>query len=790
MAQQKIADFFAEIGVKVSERSLKTLEKNLEKIVNKLEKAESAGRAMSGILKGTSKAADAENKSIQAGNKVLAERQKRYEAINKIAAKVQKNNNKVSRISAKTSMFATAAFDAYRRSGPARWQKASTGKGSVSGWNKNFKHALSSLTESSGAMSIRARAAQQSMYDSLFGAVDTSAADKQRAIMDRLHGQALREDARRTRAAQNLARIQENVAKREQAMAERTAAIREAGAKRAAAIIQAAELKAQAMAARATGSGAGGSRRGSSVMGGATVGGAIGSASSNIAGFLPGFGVAWSMMNLNRINQELQANKLAMTAVMGNEQAGGEQSAWLKNLANTVGFDYRQTMPAYTKMLASGQSAGLSTGSVQNIFKGVSEYGRVMGLDTESMKGSMRALEQMMNKGQVMSEELKGQLAERMPGVISAMTEAGGFKDPADLFKAMENGQVKSAKVLEKFAAILAERARQGGALEKAMESSAAEQARFNNSFSEFVVLMGNSGMDAGFANIFKTLSRFFRENPDLAKGMAEAINKLAKALDWLRNTLTNLSLAFSDFAKLLGMSGAELALLITGVAFLSTGFGMLVGVITAVALVIEDLYVSLNGGDGLFRRFYDSLSPENQEKIKGVGESLGKLRDAFNELFSAFSKLDMKPLAPLFESAFGGVAEIVQGHIDRLTTLVRLMAKITAGDWSGAAEVAVNDVKNRAISTGKSVLSILPDDFMGGDQSTGMYSSGMTYGQMMSKNKYNKDVSDATNNTTFGDINIKVELSGVDPVTMNQQLGKNIADEFISAIKNFTGNE
>jgi hypothetical protein len=42
-------------------------------------------------------------------------------------------------------------------------------------------------------------------------------------------------------------------------------------------------------------------------------------------------------------------------------------------------------------MMASGKAVGLETGNVRNIFQGVSEYGRVMGLDSESMKGSMRA---------------------------------------------------------------------------------------------------------------------------------------------------------------------------------------------------------------------------------------------------------------------------------------------------------------------------------------------------------------------------------------------------------------
>lgn len=789
MAQQKIADFFAEIGIKVSERSLKTLEKNLGKIVNKLEKAESAGRAMSGILKGTSKAADMENKSIQAGNKVLAERQKRYEAINKVAAKVQKSNAKVGRISAKTSMFATTAFDAYRRSGPARWQRASTGKGSVSGWNKNFKQALSSLTESSGEMSNKARAAQQAMYNSLFGAVDTSATDKQRAIMDRLHGQALREDARRTRAAQNLARIQDNVARREQAMAERTAAIREAGAKRAAAIIQAAELKAQAMASRATGGGTGGSGRRFGVMGGATIGGALGTATSNLSGILPGIGGGWALANVNRKSQEIIAAENSIRALA---PTLGEANIILRNiqkLGSEMGGSYSDMTKQFASVYASTRS-NIGSGATVDMFRGILKYGNVLGMDDEAMKGSLRAVSQMFSKDRITAEEARSQLAERMPAAMQMLADVVSGGDTKKLDKMMSSGELDPKIIMPLFGKLAEDISEQNDAYAKSLKTSITAQRRMNFEWEMFIKLFSEAGGEQGFARIFNTIAKFMKDNPKLAKGLAEAVDKIGAALEWVNNTLTNLSLAFSDFAKMVGMSGAELALLIGGVMFLSTGFGMLVGVITAVALVIEDLYVSLNGGDGLFRRFYDSLSPENQEKIKGVGESLGKLRDAFNELFSAFSKLDMKPLAPLFESAFGGVAEIVQGHIDRLTTLVRLMAKITSGDWSGAADIVVSDVKQRAIGAGQAVLSVLPDDFMGGDQSTGVYSSGMTREQMMFRNKYGKGVSGFTGNTTFGDINIKLELSGVDPAMLNQQLGRSMADEFISAVKNFTSNE
>lgn len=133
-------------------------------------------------------------------------------------------------------------------------------------------------------------------------------------------------------------------------------------------------------------------------------GAGLGSAAYGYArGFIPGLGVSYGISHLNKINQEMQGQQNALTAIMGSEGAGQEQSQWLRKMADTIGIDYRQASPSFAKMLASGQSSGMSTESVQNIFQSVSEYGRVMGLDSESMKGSFKAIEQMMSKTQVMS---------------------------------------------------------------------------------------------------------------------------------------------------------------------------------------------------------------------------------------------------------------------------------------------------------------------------------------------------------------------------------------------------
>jgi tape measure domain-containing protein len=375
---------------------------------------------------------------------------------------------------------------------------------------------------------------------------------------------------------------------------------------------------------RVSNTGGGGSRS-RSVREGAIGGGVAGAGMGFMRGAIPGLGAAFAFSQLNQINQQMQAQQNAMTAVMGSEQAGQQQSAWVKSLSDTIGMDYRQVAPSYNKMLASGQTSGMSTESVQNIFKGVSEYGRTMGLDSESMKGSMRAIEQMMNKGQVMSEELKGQLAERMPGAMSAMAEAAGFgtdeKGVAKLMDAMKNGDVKSTAVLEKFSKILSERARAGGALDKAMESTAAQQARMNNAFSDLVASFSKAGFDAGMGRFFKAMADAMRDADPGIRSLGEAFNMLIEPVAAVINVVGVLIGLIPKIGALFGLTGAQVTAL--GVAFglMMSPIGMVIGAIGVLGLALDDLIGFAEGKDSLFGRWL-AESPEMQQAFNDLAAS------------------------------------------------------------------------------------------------------------------------------------------------------------------------
>lgn len=131
--------------------------------------------------------------------------------------------------------------------------------------------------------------------------------------------------------------------------------------------------------------------------------GAGSSAMSFGRAFLPGLGGAWALSGASRINQQMQGQELALQSVLGTPEKAKASKDWMEKYSNYLGIDYRESLPSYTKMLASGMSSGMNEGQVRGIFSGVSEYGKVLGLDKEAQKGSLRAIEQMLNKQQVMA---------------------------------------------------------------------------------------------------------------------------------------------------------------------------------------------------------------------------------------------------------------------------------------------------------------------------------------------------------------------------------------------------
>lgn len=387
-----------------------------------------------------------------------------------------------------------------------------------------------------------------------------------------------------------------------------------------------------------TGSGAAGAAAGGSNRFGAGLG--AGAAAGGLGrGFIPGLGVAFGVSRLNQINQQLIGQDLASTAVFGSQEAGAEQMAWVKNLGNKIGFDYRSQADPYLKMSAAGKTAGMSTGDVQGIFTGMAEYGRVMGLTDEDMKGSMRAVEQMLNKGQIYAEELKMQLGERFPAAIQLMAEAVSGGDTQKLFKMMEDGEVSSVEHLPKFAEILSRQARVGGALELAMKTSLAEQERFNNVFNDMVKLFSEAGFEEGQAGIFRTMAAFFERMLPLIEGFGQGWKYIESVIRIPLGLISDMAVGLEALSQYTGMAKGELTALGTLFGLLLLPLTRTFTMILVGLAILEDFTAFLSGRGSLIGDLLgddaDLTRGNLVQAFKSIGAVVKTLYDRVKDLFT-----------------------------------------------------------------------------------------------------------------------------------------------------------
>jgi tape measure domain-containing protein len=219
----------------------------------------------------------------------------------------------------------------------------------------------------------------------------------------------------------------------------------------------------------------------------------------------------------------------------GSAENFARNQEFLTNLINKYGLGLASTTDAYKSFFNASTLAGQSQQETNRQFEAVTKAGTTLKLTTDQMQGAFLALGQMMSKGTVQAEELRGQLGERIPGAFSIMAKALGVNE-RQLNKMLEQGQVLSKDALPKFAAELEKTF--GPGAEKNLNGMVNSQNRFNNSIDELVLAIGNK------------LQPFLQGAYDLAAGIAKQLSGIGQGAK--KETVENIALkkTESDIAK------------------------------------------------------------------------------------------------------------------------------------------------------------------------------------------------------------------------------------------------
>lgn len=186
---------------------------------------------------------------------------------------------------------------------------------------------------------------------------------------------------------------------------------------------------------------------------------------------------------------------VGLMAATGTAVGARDAMAFVRAESERLGTSLLASGDAFTKLSAATRGTALEGQAARDIFSAVSEASRVMGLSADQTAGALTAIEQMVSKGTVSAEELRGQLGERLPGAFRIAADAMGVTT-AELGKMLESGSVAAEDMLPKFANRLREL--YDAAAVGADHSPAAEFERMKNAAVELGAAIGESGfMDA-----------------------------------------------------------------------------------------------------------------------------------------------------------------------------------------------------------------------------------------------------------------------------------------------------
>ncbi len=300
---------------------------------------------------------------------------------------------------------------------------------------------------------------------------------------------------------------------------------------------------------------------------------------------------------------ELQQITNQLNFATGGVTQGAAAFAFLRDTANSLGLSLEASAKGFAQLTTATKGTQLEGQATRDLFLGVSQAAATMGLSVSDTEGVFNALTQIASKGTVQMEELRGQLGDRLPGVLKIAADSLGVT--VQQLNNMVGQGIDATQFLKAF----------GPELQKAFSGQAAENAKtlggqlaiLKNQFFDLLSAINQSGTGLGLTTIVHDIGE--------ALGQISQLFRQASA-----------SPEFEQFR-----------------AALSTGYGQVKDAIGSVVDVATQLYTSFNQVYGQLQQIVnvfatgDALDGHQlsllQTALAGVSLSLAAVTDGFQGL-------------------------------------------------------------------------------------------------------------------------------------------------------------
>ncbi|HRK98483.1 MAG TPA: tape measure protein [Alphaproteobacteria bacterium] len=385
-------------------------------------------------------------------------------------------------------------------------------------------------------------------------------------------------------------------------------------------------------------------------------------------------GIISSVRSVNETGMAFQGLGTALETITGSSADARAEMKFLEEQAERLGLNLLETAQSYMQIAAAAKGTELAGDGTRQIFTAIAEASTVLQLSVDQTNGALRAIGQIMSKGKVQAEELRGQLGERLYGAFQLAARGMGITT-AELDKMLEQGQVIAEDFLPKFAAEIRKTFSDG--VPAASMTARAEMNRFNNAILEIERTIAASGFLDGVTQGYRTLTATL-EDPavvDAARELGQTLGSaIATAAEGLAFLIENADLAVTAIGglviartvagavTLLNASIAGNAGLIVGLHMansISTAFAIrlvaveaatklatlaMVGFRSALMLVGGPVGLAVLAGIAVLKLAsgHDAAAKaarDHATELKEIKEELGKTAEAASDLSEALSE-------------------------------------------------------------------------------------------------------------------------------------------------------
>ena len=334
------------------------------------------------------------------------------------------------------------------------------------------------------------------------------------------------------------------------------------------------------------------------------------------------FGAAAAMAGKQVLDASLQMDRLnkAYATITGSSSAAQNQLDYLYDVTQRLGLQFQGTAEAAKGFFAAGKDSALKD-HLNGIFESVSMAGSALALSKDQMDGVFLALGQMISKGKVQAEELRGQLGERLPGAFDMAAKAMGVTT-AKLDDMLKKGQVTAEEMLPKLAKVLHD-----DFAVAAAEASQGLQGQLNRLSTEWTRFQASLLNGDAAAKVMKQLASGMKVLADHGAEIASIVGKGIQWAVWTAGVYAAIK-ALSGLGA--AVTAAKAALVAFNVSSVAAAVGSLSGLlgpaglaaaVGAAAVAFTSLSSSTQSADDIFRK--------HQATIDDYKEKMGKATDA-----------------------------------------------------------------------------------------------------------------------------------------------------------------